>query len=116
MDVAQHQRAAGPLATALVIVISKSGGTPETRNAMLEVQRAFAAAGLQFARHAIAITTDGSRLHALAQRDGWLATLPMWDWVGGRTSITSAVGLLPSALLGMDVRAFLAGSPGSGRR
>jgi glucose-6-phosphate isomerase len=36
--------------------------------------------------------------------------MPMWDWVGGRTSITSTVGLLPGALLGMDVRAFLAGA------
>jgi glucose-6-phosphate isomerase len=34
----------------------------------------------------------------------------MWDWVGGRTSITSAVGLLPMALQGHDVRAFLAGA------
>ncbi|HLQ39315.1 MAG TPA: glucose-6-phosphate isomerase, partial [Planctomycetota bacterium] len=31
-------------------------------------------------------------------------------WVGGRTSITSAVGLLPGALVGMDVRALLAGA------
>jgi glucose-6-phosphate isomerase len=34
----------------------------------------------------------------------------MWDWVGGRTSITSAVGLLPMALQGLDVDAFLAGA------
>jgi glucose-6-phosphate isomerase len=34
----------------------------------------------------------------------------MWDWVGGRTSVTSAVGLLPAALQGLDVRALLAGA------
>jgi len=34
----------------------------------------------------------------------------MWDWVGGRTSVTSAVGLLPAALQGLDVDAFLEGA------
>jgi glucose-6-phosphate isomerase len=34
----------------------------------------------------------------------------MWDWVGGRTSVTSAVGLLPAALQGIDVLALLAGA------
>jgi glucose-6-phosphate isomerase len=34
----------------------------------------------------------------------------MWDWVGGRTSVTSAVGLLPAALQGLDIDALLAGA------
>ena len=34
----------------------------------------------------------------------------MWDWVGGRTSETSAVGLLPAALQGIDVEGILAGA------
>jgi len=34
----------------------------------------------------------------------------MWDWVGGRTSVTSAVGLLPAALQGIDIAALLAGA------
>jgi glucose-6-phosphate isomerase len=100
----------GALDDALVLVVSKSGGTPETRNGMLEVMRTFAAKGLAFGPQAVAITTTGSALFAIAQKERFLATFPMWDWVGGRTSITSAVGLLPGALLGMDVRAFLAGA------
>jgi glucose-6-phosphate isomerase len=100
----------GSLDDALVLVVSKSGGTPETRNGMIEVQRAFAAKGLAFGPQTVAITTKGSALDAIAQKERFLATFPMWDWVGGRTSITSAVGLLPGALLGMDVRAFLAGA------
>jgi len=100
----------GSLQDALVIVISKSGGTPETRNGMLEVQRAVEAQGFTFGPRAVAITTDGSKLDQRAQEEGWLKTMPMWDWVGGRTSVTSAVGLLPGALIGMDVRAFLAGA------
>jgi glucose-6-phosphate isomerase len=100
----------GSLADAIVLVVSKSGGTPETRNGMLEVERACAQQGLSFAARAVAVTTPGSKLDERAKKAGWLATFPMWDWVGGRTSITSAVGLLPAALLGMDVRAFLAGA------
>ena len=100
----------GSLQDALVIVISKSGGTPETRNGMLEVERACKQQGLEFAPRAIAVTMPGSALDQKAAAAGWLQRFPMWDWVGGRTSITSAVGLLPGALLGMDVRAFLAGA------
>jgi glucose-6-phosphate isomerase len=100
----------GALQDAVVIVISKSGGTPETRNGMLEVERACKLQGLAFAPRAVAVTLPGSQLHQRAEKEGWLATFPLWDWVGGRTSITSAVGLLPGALLGMDVRAFLAGA------
>ncbi len=100
----------GSLQDALIVVISKSGGTPETRNGMLEVQRACQEQGLSFAARAVAVTTDGSALHRRAQEEGWMRTFPMWDWVGGRTSVTSAVGLLPAALLGMDLRAFLAGA------
>ncbi len=100
----------GSLQDALVIVISKSGGTPETRNGMLEVERACKQQGIQFGKRAVAVTMPGSVLHQRATKEGWVATFPMWDWVGGRTSITSAVGLLPGALLGMDVRAFLAGA------
>jgi glucose-6-phosphate isomerase len=100
----------GSLQDALVIVISKSGGTAETRNGMLEVRRAVEQQGLAFASRAVAVTMDGSKLHQLATGEKWLQTFPMWDWVGGRTSITSAVGLLPGALIGMDVRAFLAGA------
>jgi glucose-6-phosphate isomerase len=100
----------GSLTDALFIIISKSGGTPETRNGMLEVMRACAAHNVAFAPRAVAVTTEGSALSKRAASEKWLATFPMWDWVGGRTSITSAVGLLPMALLGHDVRAFLAGA------
>lgn len=34
----------------------------------------------------------------------------MWDWVGGRTSVMSAVGTIAAALQGVDVRQFLAGA------
>ncbi len=99
----------GPaLAQTLVVVISKSGGTKETRNGMLEAQDMFRRAGLDFAKHAVAVTGAGSELDRAAA--SWLARFPMWDWVGGRTSQTSAVGLLPMALQGHDVDALLDGA------
>ncbi|MDK2971528.1 MAG: glucose-6-phosphate isomerase [Candidatus Sumerlaeota bacterium] len=98
------------LAKTLVLVISKSGGTKETRNGMVETQRAFKAAGLDFAKQAIAITGEGSQLDAVAEKEGWLARIPMFDYIGGRTSEMSAVGLLPAALQGIDIDAMLAGA------
>ncbi|MFA7005526.1 MAG: glucose-6-phosphate isomerase [Verrucomicrobiia bacterium] len=96
------------LAKTLAIVISKSGGTPETRNGMLVAADAYKRAGLDFAKHAVAITMTGSRLDK--QSRSWLAQFPMWDWVGGRTSETSAVGLLPAALPGFDIDSLLKGA------
>ena len=98
------------LAQTLVVVVSKSGGTKETRNGMLEAEAKFAAEGLQFRSHAVAVTGVGSELDNHAQANGWLARFPMTDWIGGRTSVMSAVGLLPMALEGFDIDALLAGA------
>ena len=100
----------GDLDKTLVLVISKSGGTKETRNGMIEVQAAYHQAGLDFAKHAVAVTGVGSQLDQTAVNQGWLRRFPMWDWVGGRTSETSAVGLLPAALQGVDIDSFLDGA------
>jgi len=100
----------GMLNETLVIVISKSGGTKETRNGMVEAETHYRAAGLDFARHAVAVTGVGSQLDQHAEEKGWLARFPMYDWIGGRTSVTSAVGLLPMALLGFEIDRFLAGA------
>lgn len=100
----------GNLDRTLVVVVTKSGGTPETRNGMLEAQNAYRAAGLDFSRHAVAVTQIGSPMDQKAQGEGWLRRFPMWDWVGGRTSVMSAVGLVPLSLQGIDVGQFLAGA------
>jgi glucose-6-phosphate isomerase len=94
----------------LVIVISKSGGTKETRNGMVEAEMQYRAARLDFARHAVAVTGIGSELDRHAKENDWLARFPMHDWVGGRTSVMSAVGLLPMALLGFEIDRFLEGA------
>jgi hypothetical protein len=50
------------LAGTLAVVISKSGGTPETRNGMLEAAAAYGARGLDFGLHAVAVTQEKSAL------------------------------------------------------
>ncbi|MEM6884515.1 MAG: glucose-6-phosphate isomerase [Verrucomicrobiota bacterium] len=98
------------MARTLTLVISKSGGTKETRNGMLETAAAYEAAGLKYPHYFIAITGEGSNLDKVAVDEKWLKRFPMWDWVGGRTSVMSTVGLVPMALQGCDIEAFLAGA------
>jgi glucose-6-phosphate isomerase len=100
----------GGLKETVTIVISKSGGTKETRNGMLEAGAAYRQAGLSFPRHAVAVTGEGSELDKLAKSEGWLERFPMWDWVGGRTSELAAVGLLPAYLQGLDGDGMLRGA------
>jgi glucose-6-phosphate isomerase len=98
------------LSETLTIVISKSGSTIETRNGMLEAEAAYQSKGLRFEKHAVAITGANSDLDRIAKREGWIVRFPMWDWVGGRTSETSSVGLLPASLQGIDIDALLEGA------
>ena len=94
----------------LTVVISKSGGTVETRNGMLEVAAAYGKAKLSFERHAVAVTGVGSKLDEIAKKGFWLSRFPMWDWIGGRTSLFSAVGLLPASLQGIHIEELLKGA------
>jgi glucose-6-phosphate isomerase len=104
----QEIELAGGLKSTLTVVVSKSGGTKETRNGMLVAQEKYQDAKLDFANHAVAITKPDSKLDKSAA--AWLARFPIWDFVGGRTSLFSAVGMLPAKLLGLDVEALRAGA------
>ncbi|HEU4953424.1 MAG TPA: glucose-6-phosphate isomerase [Gemmatimonadales bacterium] len=95
----------------LVNVISKSGGTAETMAQYLVVRQWLEdALGGAAARHLV-FTTDPARgaLRELAAREG-IATLDVPPEVGGRFSVLSPVGLLPAALVGIDVVGLLAGA------
>jgi glucose-6-phosphate isomerase len=98
------------LGATLAVVISKSGGTKETRNGMLELAAAYKRLGLSLGAHAVAVTGEGSELDRYAIEHGFLERFPMWDWVGGRTSELSAVGLLPAALQGLPILEMLHGA------
>ena len=98
------------LRTTLVVTVSKSGGTPEPHLGMEQARHRLEAVGGQWSAQAVAITMADSKLDQQAVRENWLQRFDMFDWVGGRTSITSAVGLVPGALIGTDIRSFLAGA------
>lgn len=100
--------AAGGLQKTLTVVVSKSGGTKETANGMKVAIAAYDKAGLSFNQQAAAVTQPGSALDKAAE--SWLQRFAIWDWVGGRTSLFSAVGLLPAHLLGFDAEEFIAGA------
>ena len=98
------------LKTSLVIVVSKSGSTPEPHVGMVQTRRRLEQLGGAWPAQAVAITVPGSKLDRQAASEGWLKRFAMHDWVGGRTSITSAVGLLPGLLAGVPMEDFLAGA------
>ena len=96
---------------ALVNVISKSGGTAETMAQYLVVRGWLEQAlGPAAGRHFV-FTTDPERgaLREMARADG-IPALEVPPDVGGRYSVLSPVGLLPAALVGIDIEALLAGA------
>ncbi|EKU99241.1 glucose-6-phosphate isomerase [Leptolyngbya sp. PCC 7375] len=94
----------------LVFVVSKSGWTPTPWHVMLEVEAAYERSGVDFSKHAVAVTMLGTKLDNRAKSQGWLERFPVWEWVGGRTSVTSSVGLLPVAVQGISIDALLYGA------
>lgn len=96
---------------ALVNVISKSGGTAETMAQYLVIRQWLEEAlGPAATRHLV-FTTDPKRgaLREIATREG-IAALEVPADVGGRFSVLSPVGLLPAALVGIDIEGLLAGA------
>ncbi|GAB4134671.1 MAG: glucose-6-phosphate isomerase [Thermogutta sp.] len=96
-----------------ILVISKSGSTLETAVAFrVFVDALRSAAGDRFAERIAAVSQQGSRLWRLCQALGvprdQLFEFP--EDVGGRFSVLTAVGLLPAAILGLDVRGLLQGA------
>ena len=95
----------------LVNVISKSGGTAETLAQYLVVRKWLDdALGGAASRHLV-FTTDPVKgaLRELATREG-IATLEVPPEVGGRFSVLSPVGLLPAALVGIDIAGLVEGA------
>jgi glucose-6-phosphate isomerase len=94
----------------LFIVTSKSGGTAETMSQFLIAHERITAAGLPVPEHFVFVTDPSTgALRPLAQELG-VPALDIPPGVGGRYSVLTPVGTLPSALLGIDVAALLAGA------
>ncbi|MEG1831094.1 MAG: glucose-6-phosphate isomerase [Raoultibacter sp.] len=95
--------------TTLFIVSSKSGGTIEPRLALRAVRGELAGrmSEQEIVDHLVAITDPGSELEAQAKREGWLAVFSGEPTVGGRFSALSVFGLLPAALVGINLNEFM---------
>lgn len=92
------------------VVTSKSGGTAETLAQYLMVRGRLDAAGLAAPAHLIFVTDpDKGALRRIARDEG-IPTAGIPANVGGRFSVLTPVGLLPAAMMGVDLAALLAGA------
>ena len=98
------------LSRTLFVVVSKSGGTPEPRIAMEVIRKNIEEKGIDWCANSIAITMTDSELYKKAKNENWLEIFNLPDWVGGRTSITSSVGLLAISLINENIYDFLQGA------
>jgi glucose-6-phosphate isomerase len=97
-----------------IVVISKSGGTIETavafRQFLAALRKSLGGDEQLLSQLVIPVTGDSGRLQDLSRALGCADVFPVPDGVGGRFSILSAVGLLPAAILGIDVVRLLEGA------
>ncbi|MCX7427614.1 MAG: glucose-6-phosphate isomerase [Planctomycetia bacterium] len=103
-----------------LVVISKSGGTLETAVAFrifLEALRESCGDDVEKCNSLILpVTGQKSRLRSLSTALGCPEMFSIPEGVGGRFSIFTAVGLLPAALLGLDITKLLEGAAVTNRR
>lgn len=105
-----------------LVVISKSGGTLETaaayRAVRAEQTKYYGQKSEYLKTCCVPITGPKGKLRDLARAEGFtdddILTIP--DDVGGRFSVFTPVGLLPAAVMGLDVRALLLGAAAMTKR
>ncbi len=96
----------------LVVVVAKSGSTAETVATFLIVRDWLRrkVGGKKAARRIVAVTTEGrGDLYELAKREEYQSFFIPPN-VGGRFSVLSPVGMVPAALLGIDIRKIFKGA------
>lgn len=96
-----------------IVVISKSGGTLETAAAFRILLRELSESvgdPAEVGKYVVPITGSSGKLFDLATAIGCTEMYHVPDGVGGRFSVLSAVGLLPAAIMGLDVEALLTGA------
>jgi len=103
-----------------IIVISKSGGTLETAVALRvfldALKKSQGGNQEKLRRRVISITGQTGRLRELSEAIGCQDIFPIPDGVGGRFSVLSAVGLVPAAVMGLDVNHLLEGAAAMNER
>lgn len=96
-------------ATTLVLHSSKSGSTIEPTLVMKAVRQVLAESlpAEEIPNHLVAITDPGSELERRAREEGWAHVFSGEPTVGGRYSALSVFGLVPAALVGIDIKALI---------
>ncbi|MFC6974554.1 glucose-6-phosphate isomerase [Halomicroarcula sp. GCM10025709] len=98
-----------PLAETAINVVSRSGTTAETLANFLVVREAYEDAGVDWTELTVVTTGEEGPLRELADAED-LPTLPVPEGVPGRFSALSAVGLVPPAILGVDIEGVVDGA------
>jgi len=97
-----------------IAVISKSGGTLETAVAFRQFLKLLEASlgndSDKVGQFVVPVTGTSGKLFDLSAALGCQDVFPVPDGVGGRFSVLSAVGLLPAALMGLDITKLLEGA------
>ena len=98
------------VARTLFIVASKSGSTlePDVLHRHFHALTAAAVGEAQAGAHFVAITDPGSKLEATAKGQGFRRIFLGDPAIGGRYSVLSNFGMVPAAVIGVDVAAFMA--------
>lgn len=112
LNLLQESSASGKPAPWGIVVISKSGGTLETAVSLRIFLRALrqSVGSDSIAHRLVPITGKSGKLFDLSTALGCEKKFEVPDGVGGRFSILSAVGLLPAALMGLDIVKLLEGA------
>jgi len=94
----------------LFIIVTKSGGTPETLAEYFYFRKQCENKKLNIKQHFVFITdSEKGLLRKVANKED-IITFDVPEDVGGRFSVLTAVGLLPAALIGIDIDQLLVGA------
>ncbi len=106
-DPAAVRAAATPPERTLYVFASKSGTTVEPNMLAGHFRERLERAGLRWGRHFIAITDEGTALARLAETERFRDAFINPSDIGGRYSALSYFGLVPAALMGLDIAALV---------
>ena len=98
-------------------IITKSGSTAETMGTFLLAKDFLEKAQGETWRENVVITTDAAKgdLRKIADDEN-IASFVVPDGIGGRFSVLTAVGLLPAACAGIDIKELLSGAEAMDKR
>jgi glucose-6-phosphate isomerase len=95
----------------LFLVITKSGGTSETLAQFFYFKKIVEDQNLNWQKHFVFVTDANlGLLREIANENSEVKSFSIPEKVGGRFSVLSVVGLLPAALIGVDIRGLIKGA------